>query len=249
MMRPSAILVFLACLVMLPARAHAQIDDTTWGITGGVSPQWSIPGDWLADLFDASTLDVKGPEFRVGVIRGTTNGGEWGVSLIHKRLSKESVFEIEGTNDTLTVVADDAEMIGVEVHRFFPFARAGRVQIGVNLGGGIAQLRGFVSGVQVGPTSTNFTLPFPEAFVVAGSEIDWLPLGRAEVGAATLIGERLKIRVSGGFNMPGFQVVSLSFSYLLGQDRKSCVRHPFCCLRWSRQRLAPRARCPVLRRS
>jgi hypothetical protein len=34
-----------------------------------------------------------------------------------------------------------------------------------------------------------------------------------------LIGERLKLRVSGGFNMPGFQVVSLSFSYLLGQDR------------------------------
>jgi hypothetical protein len=134
-------------------------------------------------------------------------------------LSKESEFEIAGTNNTLRVVADDAEMIGVEVHRFFPFARTGRVQIGVNLGGGIAQLRGFVSGVQVGPTSTNFALPFPEAFVVAGNEIDWLPLARAELGAATLIGERLKIRVSGGFNMPGFQIVSLSFSYLLGQDR------------------------------
>jgi hypothetical protein len=219
MMRPSAILVFLVCLVIVPSRVHAQIDDTTWGITGGVSPQWSIPGDWLAELFDATSLDVKGPEFRVGVIRGTTNGGEWGVSLIHKRLSKESEFEIEGTHNTLRVVADDAEMIGVEVHRFFRFARTGRVQIGVNLGGGIAQLRGFVSGVQVGPTSTNFALPFPEAFVVAGNEIDWLPLGRAELGAATLIGERLKIRVSGGFNMPGFQIVSLSFSYLLGQDR------------------------------
>ena len=159
-MRPSAILVFLVCLVIVPSRVHAQIDDTTWGITGGVSPQWSIPGDWLAELFDATSLDVKGPEFRVGVIRGTTNGGEWGVSLIHKRLSKESEFEIEGTHNTLRVVADDAEMIGVEVHRFFPFARTGRVQIGVNLGGGIAQLRGFVSGVQVGPTSTNFALPF-----------------------------------------------------------------------------------------
>jgi hypothetical protein len=93
------------------------------------------------------------------------------------------------------------------------------VQIGVNLGGGIAQLRGFVSGVQIGTTSTNFALPFPEAFVVAGSEIDWIPIGRAELGVATLIGERLKIRVSGGFNMPGYQIISLSFSYLLGQDR------------------------------
>lgn len=208
-----------AGLLMSPAAAQAQIDDTSWGITGGVSPRWSMPGTLLADLFDATALDVKGPEFRVGIIRGTTLGGEWGISLVHKRLSKESTIEIEGSRDVLTVVADDAELIGVEVHRFFPFARTGRVQIGANLGGGIAQLRGFVSGVQLGTTSTSFTLPFPEAFVVTGREIDWLPVGRAEIGAATLIGERLKIRVSGGFNMPGFQVVSLSFSYLLGQDR------------------------------
>jgi hypothetical protein len=162
---------------------------------------------------------VKGPEFRVGVIRGTTMGGEWGVSLIHKRLSKESTIEVEGSNDLFTVVADDAELIGVEVHRFFPFARAGKVQIGVNLGGGIAQLRGFVTGRQTGVTTTDFTLPFPDAFTVTGTEIDWIPLARAELGAAILAGDRLKVRVSGGFNMPGFQIISLSFSYLLGQDR------------------------------
>jgi hypothetical protein len=207
-------------VLWLPARAHAQIDDTSWGITAGVSPRWSMPGTLLAELFDATTLDVKGPEFRVGVIRGTTLGGEWGVSLIHKRLSKESTLEIEGSNDVLVVLADDAELLGLEVHRFFPFARAGEhVQIGVNLGGGIAQLRGFVTGSLRGVTSTDFTLPFPEAFVAAGREIDWLPLARAELAAAALVGERVKVRVSGGFNMPGFQVVSLSFSYLLGQDR------------------------------
>jgi hypothetical protein len=178
-----------------------------------------MPGTVLADLFDASRVDVKGPEFRVGVIRGTTLGGEWGVSLIHKRLSKESTIAIEGSTDVLNVIADDAEMIGVEVHRFFPFARAGRVQIGANLGGGIAQLRGFVTGVHLGSVTSSFSLPFPEAFVVAGREIDWLPVGRAELGAAVLAGERLKIRVSGGFNMPGFHIISLSFSYLLGQDQ------------------------------
>lgn len=214
-----ALALCIAGVVMIPARADAQIDDTSWGITGGISPRWSMPGTLLAELFDASTIDVKGPEFRIGVIRGTTFGGEWGISLIHKRLSKESTIAIEGSRELLTVVADDAELIGVEVHRFFPFGRAGRVQIGANLGGGIAQLRGYVTGVHLGTTATSFTLPFPEAFVVAGREIDWLPVGRAEIGAATLIGERLKIRVSGGLNLPGFQVVSLSFSYLLGQDR------------------------------
>lgn len=219
MTRQCAFILCFACLLMMPRPADAQIDDPSWGITAGFSPQWSIPGTLLADVFDATSLDVKGPEFRVGVIRGTTFGGEWGLSLIHKRLSKESHLEIEGSDDVLTVVADDAELVGVEIHRFFPFARAGRVQIGVNLGGGIAQLRGFVTGAYVGTTSTNFTLPFPEAFSVTGREIDWLPLGRAELAAAALVGDRLKVRVSGGFNMPGFQVVSVSFSYLLGQDR------------------------------
>src|SRR5688500_9777489 len=145
-------LLLCVCVLALPAGAQAQIDDTSWGITAGVSPRWSMPGTLLANLFDATTLDVKGPEFRVGVIRGTTLGGEWGLSLIHKRLSKESTIEVEGSDSVVTVLADDAEMLGVEVHRFFPFARAGRVQIGVNLGGGVAQLRGFVTGAFVSTT-------------------------------------------------------------------------------------------------
>ena len=218
-LRRSVPVLAAAVILALPASAAAQIDDTSWGITAGISPQWSIPGTIFAELFDATRLDVKGPEFRVGVIRGTTLGGEWGVSLIHKRLSKESTIELEGSDDLLTVVADDAELIGLEVHRFFPFARAGNVQIGANLGGGVAQLRGFVTGTYTGTTSTNFIVPFPDAFSVADRQIDWLPVGRAELAAAALVGERLKIRVSGGLNMPGFQVVSLSFSYLLGQDR------------------------------
>jgi hypothetical protein len=209
-----------AALFGLASPASAQIDDPSWGITGGFSPQWNVPGTLLAGLFDATTLDVKGPEFRIGVIRGTTNGGEWGLSLIHKRLSKTSTIEVEGSNSVLTVIADDAELIGVEVHRFLPFVRVGeRTQIGVNLGGGVAQLRGFVTGVYVSSTSASFTLPFSQAFDITGRQIDYLPVGRAELAAAVLVGERLKLRVSGGFNMPGFQVVSVSFSYLLGQDR------------------------------
>lgn len=216
-----AVVVLSAAVAFLlaPAPARAQIDDTSWGITGGISPRWSVPSSILSTVFDASTLDVRGPEFRIGVIRGTTAGGEWGISLVHKRLSKESTIEIEGTNDLLTVQADDAEMLGVEVHKFIPFARPGRTQIGVLVGGGIAQLRGFVTGAYIAGTTARFTLPFPEAFSVAEREIDWLPIGRAELAVATLVGERLKVRVSGGFNMPGFQVASVSLSYLLGQDR------------------------------
>jgi hypothetical protein len=213
------VLVGVFVAVVLPAPAMAQIDRPAWGITAGFSPRWSIPSALLADLFDATELDVKGPEFRIGVVRGTTFGGEWGISLIHKRLSKTSTLQVEGSDSVLHVVTDDAELIGTEVHRFFPFARIRSVQIGANLGGGIAQLRGFVTGTYESTTTAQFTLPFPEAFEVTGQDIKWLPIGRAELAAAALVGERLKVRVSGGFNMPGVQVLSVSFSYLLGQDR------------------------------
>ena len=211
---------------LAPSAAFAQLDETSWGISAGVTPYWSMPGDMLGSLFgDDVTLDIKGPEFRLGVIRGTTNGGEWGVSLIYKRLAKDSHVEVAGSTSLLSVNADDAEMLGVEVNRFFPFARAGRVQIGANLGGGVGTLRGFVHGSLIptggsSSTATDVTLPFSESFSLAtDQEVHVIPLGRAEIGAAALIGDRLKVRVSGGFNVPGFQVVSLSFSYLLGQDR------------------------------
>jgi hypothetical protein len=212
--------IALACVLIAPLPAAAQIDDPSWGVTAGFSPQWSIPGEFLAELFDATTIDVKGPEFRLGIIRGTTLGGEWGVSLIHKRLSKQSTVAVEGSDDLVTLLANDAELLGVEVHRFIPFVRAGdRVQVGLNVGGGVAQLRGFVTATYVGATSADFTLPFQDILGVTGRQIDWAPIGRAELAVATLVGERLKVKVSGGFNMPGFQILSVSFSYLLGQDR------------------------------
>ena len=73
----------VAGLLMLPAPVQAQIDDTSWGITGGVSPRWSMPGTLLADLFNATALDVKGPEFRVGV-RLLAGGGQVGTDLLSR---------------------------------------------------------------------------------------------------------------------------------------------------------------------
>ena len=137
--------LLLAGFLASPSPALAQLDQPSWGITAGFAPFWKVP-EQLGDLFDADTLDLKGHEFRIGLIRGTTFGGEWGVTLVHKRLSKESIVAVRRSNDVIEVRADDAEMLGVEIHRFFAFARAGRAQIGLNVGGGLAQMRGFLTG-------------------------------------------------------------------------------------------------------
>lgn len=216
---PLSCVVFLACLAALPAPAFAQLDEPSWGLTAGFAPLWKIP-DRFGELLDAATIDISGREFRLGVVRGTTSGGEWGISLVHKRLTKDSEVAVRQPQTVISVVTDDAEMLGVEVHRFFAFARAGRTQIGVNLGGGLAQMRGFVTGsvTTSGGTEIETQIPFPELFELAGREITLLPLARAELAAAALIGDRVKIRVGGGFNMPGFHIASVSVSVLLGQD-------------------------------
>lgn len=220
-MRRSRLIAALAFAGLLAgaAPARAQIDDTSWGLTAGFAPLWKVP-ESLATTLDAATLDIRGQELRVGVVRGTTLGGEWGITLVHKRLSKDSVVAVRQTNDVISVVTDDAEMLGVELHRFFPFFRAGRVQVGVNLGGGVAQMRGFVTGSveAAGGVAIRAPIGFSELFELAGQKISVFPLARAEVAAAAMIGDRVKVRVGSGFNMPGVQLVSVTVSTLLGRD-------------------------------
>jgi len=216
---PCVAALLLAALFALPAPAFAQLDNPSWGLTGGFAPVWKVP-DQLRTVFDAETLDIRGQEFRVGLIRGTTLGGEWGVSLVHKRFAKDSKVAIRQSNDVISVVTDDAEMLGVEVHRFFPFVRIRRAQIGVNVGGGVAKMRGFVTGSvnPVGGTAISAPIGFTDLFALTGSNLSVLPLARVEIAGAGLIGDRVKVRVGGGFNMPGIQLASVSVSWLMGRD-------------------------------
>jgi hypothetical protein len=215
--------IALALAIGVPASALAQVDQTAWGLSTGFSPHWTVP-TVIEGYFDVRQINMTGREFRIGLIRGTTFGPEWGISLVHKRLDGDSDVSVDGRHGAARFVTEDAELLGVEVHRFIPFGRVGdRVQVGVSLAGGIAQVRGFVRGEYqpVSPTAQSFTalVPIRGIFEYVGRDVDWLPLGRAEFGVATLIGYRAKVRVSSGFNFPGYELVNVSFSYLLGQDR------------------------------
>jgi hypothetical protein len=203
----------------LPAPAFAQLDNTSWGIVVSVAPFWKVPSQ-LTDLVPETTLDIKGHDLRVGFVRGKTFGGEWGVTVVQKRISRESVIAVNDGADTVTIRADDAEMLGVELHQFIPFARIGRTQIGVNVGGGVAQMRGFVTAVATTADggSVSATLPFKDFFTLAGAKFLYFPLATVELAGAAMVGDRVKIRVGGGFNMPGIQIGSVAVSVLLGND-------------------------------
>jgi hypothetical protein len=218
------IVILAVCFVVAgPAAARAQIDDPAWGITAAFAPRWQVPA-FVEGRFDVTSVDLTGREFRAGVVRGTTFGGEWGLSLVHKRLSEDAAVTVQGSDGLARFVTEDSELLGVEVHRFFPFARLGeRVQVGVNLAGGIAQIRGFVRGeyepLSADAESFTAVVPSRDVFEYTGRDVSWLPIAKAQLAVATLIGERAKIRVAGGLNLPGYEVVNVSFSYLLGRDR------------------------------
>lgn len=214
-------LILAALLLAAPGAALAQIDNPAWGLAAGFSPRWQMPAT-TGGLVDTDEVDVGGGELRIGIVRGTTLGGEWGLSLIHKRIENDAAVSIERGAGLARFVNEDAELLGVEVHRFFPVAHIGsRVQVGINVAGGLAQLRGFVRGEfdSTGSQSFSAVVATRDIFEYAGRDIDWVPLAKAEVGLTTRLGDRAKVRVSGGLNVPGFQIINISFSYLLGHDR------------------------------
>ena len=223
-MRTRVLLLIATAVLLFPHHAAAQLDNPAWGLAGGFTPLWQVPTELISGLFDAQIVDLHGHELRVGVVRGTTLGGEWGVSLIHKRFKKDSEIELSSGRGRALFVTEDAEMLGMEVNRFFvPWTIARRAQLGINVGIGFAQMRGFAEGQYFAPTAgaapQRTVVRTSELFEFVGREIRWMGIGKAELGVATLVGERLKVRVSGGLNFPGYQVASVSISYLMGHDR------------------------------
>lgn len=142
-------------------------------------------------------------------------------------------------DNAVTVTPDSLQMTGFEVHKFVPFGTIrGRAQIGLNVAGDMATGRGQfrtqsfrrtysctypanvvpegepcvgrpVTGENVVPTGTG-TEPFS---YMTSKGSNHIPLGKVEVAGAFIIAPRLKVRVSGGLNYPGWTNVGVTALY------------------------------------
>ena len=101
MLRQIAILclgALLALPTLVAAQPNAATDPSRWGVAVGFIPSFEISGGSsaigkLAEvMFDRGDegLDVKGSDFRIGIVRGRRLGGEWGVSYIRRSFDKDS---------------------------------------------------------------------------------------------------------------------------------------------------------------
>lgn len=239
-------LVIMSVLAFVASAGSARAQDATrWGVTGSFAPSWKI-AEQLSDLLvavdrdvQASAVNIQGSEFRIGVARGRELGGDWSVSLVRKRFDRDShvaqmdrfptvdargrfVEQTEGFSYTL----DNVTLTGIEYQRFRPFATIKeRVQVGLTYGAGVGWLGGEARGIEFGFDGTRQVerpagALFDEGEVGLFSVMDYtlkpVPLARLELSVAGLVLPGVKVRASGGFNFPGYQVGSLSVVYLFG---------------------------------
>jgi hypothetical protein len=182
---------------------------------------------------------LEGSEFTVGLVRGRTRGGDWGVSFVRKRFTDTSFVESDfqpeqcsGTpqfcssfSSTYTDEFVGVYLDGVEFHSFIPFVTIkDRVQIGLNVGGGIAVPKGTVISRSSSTQTTTFnnqTMTFTDnsEFSQEAKEVLFpvVPLGKVEAAVAVILAPGLKVRVSGGLNVPGYSA-RIGLVYLFGGD-------------------------------
>jgi hypothetical protein len=260
--------VFLAVLSSsLPVYAQ-QSEPSSWALVGTFVPAWEVTPTFepIATLHfsedDIAIEDqnLKGTEFRIGIARGRATGGDWGVSFVRRTFEdidtrSSSGGGCSGGGATVIILqcedlgADltrrDTVLNGIEAHKFVPFVTiARRVQVGINLAGGV----GFMSGqVDIANFRTTYTCTFPPGVIpgipdfdddgpgnqCAGatisnrttvqtgsssgdigrllkSESTMLPIGRAEIGVAVIVAPQFKVRIAGGLNYPGTNMVSIT---------------------------------------
>ena len=234
--------VFALVLANLPHEAGAQDRRTHWGVSAGFVPRWTASSTWVERLYDADTIDWAGLDLRIGVVRGSDLGGDWGIAFVRRSLEDGGVYDDtpsaaggSGQGDgrgpgaatspiptTGRYLTNGVTARGVEVHRFAPFggAIADRVQIGLEFGAGVAVLDGLAD--RVAPESGGVIESVPAATALALRGVDKLgvdglvPLGRLELAVAAIPVWGLKVKVKGGLNFPGTQVFSVSVHYLFG---------------------------------
>jgi len=239
------VLSSLGTLVLLLASAtNGFAQNSHWGVGVSATPQWQITQrvkDLLAD--EGEVLNFEGSEFTIGAVRGSTLGGDISINFVRKPW-KDGLGISSDTTECFTpgpnqpqICLRDREqnffnkvkLNGVEFDWFYA-PRFGRikdiVQIGLNVGGGIAKFTGSVRKVEdrgepvfvPGPgggtvrINNNHT---EESNTAEDELLPIFPLVKLELMGAVIATPAIKIKVAGGLNFPGsgFRVMGV---YLFG---------------------------------
>jgi hypothetical protein len=221
----------------IPAAAQAQgTRDSHWGIGASWTPNWTLLKSVKNVIFEGDGT-IKGSEFTVGIVRGSTRGGDWGVSFVRKPFkdgsgetkTKQQCFNPAQTQcapDVTSTLSQGVYLNGVEVHKFIAFVTIkNRVQIGLNVGGGVAMVKGNVVKTEDGFQPVSFdprtglaTLAPVHTVNTVLAKDEWLPifpLFKLEAEGAFILAPGLKVKIAGGLNFPSVGA-RIGVVYLIG---------------------------------
>jgi hypothetical protein len=224
------VLLFCFAIVVFPGMPAVAAAQTTPGNGSHLGAKVSVVKAWtmsdqVKDLLsdENEQVSIDGSEFEIGFVRGSTYGGDWGVSFVRKPFKDGSGVKSTGQdcfNQAETICRPNTEvartqnvlLTGVEVHWFIRVVNiAHRVQIGANVGGGIAQTSGQVVKTtdrfeptafnQQGPTAFN---PIHEEETLEAKDelFPYFPLFKLEVVGSVILAPPLKVQFAYGMNFP-----------------------------------------------
>ena len=240
-------ILFLVAIISLalplPAYAQKAPKNPRWAVSFSVTPSWHIaPFIENAIADDDESINFRGSELTIGFGRGSRRGGDWGVNFVRKPFKDGLISESFDTscfspspgqnlcnNGHETKIANGLMLTGFEVHWFIAVARIkDRVQLGVNLAGGIANVKGTIRTINDGSEwrfvqnpngfgGTNVLTPVHEEEESPASEelMKKFPLIKVEIEGGVILTPALKLQVAGGLNFPSNSVRVLVL-YLIG---------------------------------
>jgi len=210
--------IVLAAAVMLaletPVAAQQQ-----WGVNISLTPSWKT-GAGDSALFGSDRVDLHGSAVRIGVVRGIDIDNDWGVSYVNTSIAPDSAVDVNvnpcsrGTCGTFLRTVDRTKMTGFEFHQYQAFKTwRERVQIGMIGAVGLGWIHGTVLKHTVTPDSDVVTSADAGELYPPSTSV--MPLARLELAGAGIIAPGLKVRVSGGYGLPGYHTFGISFIYLI----------------------------------
>lgn len=231
-------LAWLVCLIVWPVASFAQTGESShWGVRVSFAPSWEISDSVRKVLFEEGEQgNISGSEFGIGFVRGSRLGGDWGVSYVRKPWddgSGSTSTDQDCFNQAQTICRPRTEstltrgvyLDAVEIHWFVRFVTIKeRVQIGLNVAGGIGSVKGDAISTTDRFEATGFNQQGPTGFrqiheeeVLAAKDelLPVFPLVKLEAVGSVTVAPGLKVQVAGGLNFPAYSA-RIGLVYLIG---------------------------------
>lgn len=233
--------------VVAPATAQTRLTEggllveeeaSYWGLRFSFTPKWtSINETWAfwvppdSAINNGPNVDITGPEWQVGFVRGRPNGSDWGLSLVRKFVKDGSRIDDPDSAEffcsptpcpefDLFLETSGVGLTGVLIHRSATIGRIGsRVQIGANFSGGMGIFDGTYTRQDVDFTGGTGPVVVTIVEDAEGPMGRFMPLGTVEAAFSVIAAPGLKVRVSGGLDWPGYRTFNVNLLYFFGTPR------------------------------